>query len=914
MLELFSARLCGSLTIAIGMALTGSAFGQAAFEPSLKLVPVLEPTTINDYIANREAAVRLGKALFWDVRIGSDGNTACATCHHQAGADARINNTFHPGTNGQFKSGTEPGARAPLAAFPFTHVEDPANRFSTRLQSHDDVAGSQGVFREVFNGVNTDYTESCTESEETVWVSHGQAFPQVTGRNAPSVINAVHNVRQFWDGRANAWFNGLNPFGTVDTTARVWKLDMNTGRAVQVRLSIDHASLASQAVGPVNNDVEMAAHGRNWVNVAHKLLSTKALATQRVSPTDSVLGAYSAGAAGLTQTYEQMIRAAFKPEWCSNIQVPGRAKMIEANMALFFGLAVQMYEATLVSDDTRYDQWVEQGGPAGTANTVMTEQELRGLRLFFNLDPSMPATNCRLCHFTPLFTGASYVGEAILAGNGVNNNGNGDHTGPIAGAFPGAPDSDNDGWPDIVDAFPFDPAEWLDTDHDHIGNNEDLDDDNDGLPDIIDPWPLDPRNIPEPTPLPPNFRFPPAPLEFMNDNQDALARVVVFKEPPLGFEPSVRLLDFPLNGGGVTVFDPAGKHLVWVPLPPRNLMPNNWRFAPILPMARLGPTAALFVDVLVRDGNLTLGISVLNVPIGDYRVEIDGVTRATLQQRALSVYDTGFYNIGVRPTTDDLGVGGTHPNGTPLSVSRRVQQSSYLPEFGQLYNGGGLAPRVDGCFKTPTLRNVELTGPYFHNGSMATLEDVIRFYNRGGDFHEQNEPNIHPALLAMDLEESHVSDLAAFLRTLTDERVRNESAPFDHPSLVLPDYGTVPAVGRLGRAAAGATPIRSFAENLAIADPWIGDCDRNGLLDSFEIAQDPTHLDVNHNGVLDACENLCPADIDHDHMVGGGDLAVLLAAWGMPGAFAGGADIDGSGVVDGGDLSLMLNSWGACAN
>jgi hypothetical protein len=166
----------------------------------------------------------------------------------------------------------------------------------------------------------------------------------------------------------------------------------------------------------------------------------------------------------------------------------------------------------------------------------------------------------------------------------------------------------------------------------------------------------------------------------------------------------------------------------------------------------------------------------------------------------------------------------------------------------------------------------------------------------------------------MDLEESHVSDLAAFLRTLTDERVRNESAPFDHPSLVLPDYGTIPAVGRLGRAAAGATPIRSFAENLAIADPWIGDCDRNGLLDSFEIAQDPAHLDVNHNGVLDLCENLCPADSDHDHTVGGGDLALLLTAWGMPGAFAGGADIDGSGVVDGGDLGIMLNSWGACPN
>ena len=40
---------------------------------------------------------------------------------------------------------------------------------------------------------------------------------------------------------------------------------------------------------------------------------------------------------------------------------------------------------------------------------------------------------------------------------------------------------------------------------------------------------------------------------------------------------------------------------------------------------------------------------------------------------------------------------------------------------------------VDGAFKVPSLRNIELTGPYFHNGGSATLEQVIEFYNRGGD-------------------------------------------------------------------------------------------------------------------------------------------------------------------------------------
>ena len=52
------------------------------------------------------------------------------------------------------------------------------------------------------------------------------------------------------------------------------------------------------------------------------------------------------------------------------------------------------------------------------------------------------------------------------------------------------PDDDNDGMPDVNDAFPLNAAETLDTDHDSIGNNADSDDDNDGLPDVMDPLPL----------------------------------------------------------------------------------------------------------------------------------------------------------------------------------------------------------------------------------------------------------------------------------------------------------------------------------------------------------------------------------------------------------------------------------------
>ena len=51
---------------------------------------------------------------------------------------------------------------------------------------------------------------------------------------------------------------------------------------------------------------------------------------------------------------------------------------------------------------------------------------------------------------------------------------------------------------------------------------------------------------------------------------------------------------------------------------------------------------------------------------------------------------------------------------------------------------------VDGAFKTPGLRNSELTGPYFHNGGMATLRQVVQFYNRGGNFCSFNLRDLDP--------------------------------------------------------------------------------------------------------------------------------------------------------------------------
>jgi cytochrome c peroxidase len=69
-----------------------------------------------------------------------------------------------------------------------------------------------------------------------------------------------------------------------------------------------------------------------------------------------------------------------------------------------------------------------------------------------------------------------------------------------------------------------------------------------------------------------------------------------------------------------------------------------------------------------------------------------------------------------------------------------------------------------GKFKVPGLRNVELTAPYMHDGSLATLEAVIDQYDRGGG----GDPTTDPQIVPLSLTSEEKADLLAFLRSLTD--------------------------------------------------------------------------------------------------------------------------------------------------
>ncbi len=70
-------------------------------------------------------------------------------------------------------------------------------------------------------------------------------------------------------------------------------------------------------------------------------------------------------------------------------------------------------------------------------------------------------------------------------------------------------------------------------------------------------------------------------------------------------------------------------------------------------------------------------------------------------------------------------------------------------------------------YKTPSLRNISLSAPYMHNGSLRTLEAVVRFYNDGGISNELLDPRVRP----LELTEAEIDDLVSFLESLTGRNV-----------------------------------------------------------------------------------------------------------------------------------------------
>ena len=87
-------RAAGPLVVAA--ALLGAAGPALAGLKALRRVPVPLPPNLGAFVVNRDAAIQLGKALFWETQAGGDGVQACASCHFHASADDRTVNTVNP--------------------------------------------------------------------------------------------------------------------------------------------------------------------------------------------------------------------------------------------------------------------------------------------------------------------------------------------------------------------------------------------------------------------------------------------------------------------------------------------------------------------------------------------------------------------------------------------------------------------------------------------------------------------------------------------------------------------------------------------------------------------------------------------------------------------------------------------------
>lgn len=137
--------------------------------------------------------------------------------------------------------------------------------------------------------------------------------------------------------------------------------------------------------------------------------------------------------------------------------------------------------------------------------------------------------------------------------------------------------------------------------------------------------------------------------------------------------------------------------------------------------------------------------------------------------------DNRFHNIGVSARHQDFEALAKQAqealakDASAESIDRLALQTdlSELGRFVVTRNRGDI-----GGFKTSQLRNVGVTGPYMHDGSMTTLWDVVDHYNKGGEANPYLDGGIEP----LTLDEKEIGQLVAYLFTLTDRRLAAQNA------------------------------------------------------------------------------------------------------------------------------------------
>ncbi|MGB8337759.1 MAG: cytochrome c peroxidase [Burkholderiales bacterium] len=636
----------------------------------------------------------------------------------------------------------------------------------------------------------------------------------VEPRNTPTTLNAIYNFRNFWDGRADSFFNGVTPLGFRDPDVRV--PTYVSGNLVPVKLAIPFSSLASQAVGPIESRMEMVFHanvaegsGRPRPDLGKKLRNAQPLAGQFIDPNDSLLGGLQhASTRGLTGTYGVMIQQIFDQRFWGNgtngqvcldgsgalagtqdgICASATYTLLEWNFSMFFGLAVQAYEATLTTPQTMVDLLV--GGIAtGTVTNgtkvvnvagLTLDQCIAAVKLNNNAAALAAATGLCTKHYSQFIHKGAVTGkESALAPfglGGVNNVG-------------------------VLTQIPADASIGGCSSATQITNTTATSVPCGGKPPLV-----------------------------TQQAQGALLNVNRGLGRFFAGATACSACHFNPEFTGATVAAATGFGAA-PPIP--------------APPGILRPEAAVLLE------------------------------RMPTFNGSAAVYDVGFYNIAVRPTPEDLSLG-DQIGGVPLSFAKiaEIIQGGDATGFDKptinkiktdlaagnvlqipisptnlaprpftlnLACGVGLvggvnannnpAPRCvpnvipgerllrNGVIKAQGLRNVKFTGPYFHTGTKKDLRQVLEFYKAAGrvgvpggpgqNFATLNFNNLDAGLRLIALGIPDEAAVVELLETgLTDWRVAYEEGPFDHPELCVPHGhdGTtgkskivgIPAVGSAG--------------------------------------------------------------------------------------------------------------------
>ncbi len=670
----------GFLTFFTGSLVQADGFGPIPM--TLKGAPVPNVPGLvggaDPIIINKNKALILGKALFWDINVGSDG-IACASCHFHAGADRRTKNQIAPiGRNSdlprEFELASDGTLRGPNAIlkrsdFPFFQTDNPLSPTGTSIYNNDDVVSSSGTFGGEYRDAKSiaATNDQCNRSSDPVFHVGAKGTRKVEPRNTPTVINAVFNFRNFWDGRANNIFNGSSPWGDRDPDAGVWVRN-GDGTVAKERLRLTNSALASLAVSPPLDDFEMSCHGRTFADLGRKLLERKPLEHQRVHWNDSVLGGLAHSTPnnlqkGLNTNYYQLIMEAFNPKyWNYNptgqfgAPPPSSAthgipySQVEANFAMFFALAIQMYQSTLISDDSPFDR---SAVDAHGMPIDLNASAQRGMDIFRD-------SHCALCHIGPNFTSSAVVTNGILQKSNPHAFGN------------------------------------------------------------------------------PAFRV-------------STTTVVT----SLSLTGGMMFQDTGFSGTGVTPVkndiglggtDPFGNPLSF-----------SDQYLQLLAGNASGVVDPYVADVRPCDLDTSIAVESDN-PHALLFTRVDGIQRQ--KQNTINCFNPAGIFV---PTTN-----------------------AALAELGKP-NRKRFLSAAKGSYKIPSLRNIDLTGPYMHNGGMATLDEVLEFYTRGGNFATPPKEFAKIfALVDLRLTPQKRKDLLNFLKSLTDDRVRYERAPFDHPEIRVP--------------------------------------------------------------------------------------------------------------------------------